>query len=345
MVDEVSLIKKIKQVADILKRTKDPADRKKIIEILKQSFLNIQDQLSPKTKEVLTKSIESIIGEKLTPGPSPAPTPTKQVRYAIMSDAHANIQALDAVYTDIQSQGVDQICFLGDLVGYGGNPVECFNAMRGTIKPSIWIRGNHDAATITYHDGDFNIWGEIAIKWTQEVMGNVDKEFLSKMPSSATDSPLMFTHGCPGSEYENTNVYVGFGGGMEQPSYAFTKMPDKHICFIGHVHVPAVYVIDDNGRTDFDYEEDILDMNELNKVIINVGSVGQPRDNDPRACYVLLTALGDNKFKIEFRRVLYGIKGAQDAIIKYWDLFCNKNAKYKSYVGDRRLAERLLHGK
>jgi len=343
MVDEVSLIKKIKKVAETLKSCKDSATRERTKQILKQSFLSIRDQLSPRTRDVLTKSLESLIGEKLAPGPAPTPTPPKEVRYAIMSDVHANIQALQAAYADIQSQGVDQIVFLGDLVGYGGNPVECFNFMRTTIKPSIWIRGNHDEAAYNY-TGGFRNYAEIAIKWTQEIMGDIDREFLHKMLSMATDSPLMFTHGSPGNEYDNINTYILLSRGLEPLKRAFGKMPDKHICFIGHVHEPAIHTIDDGGNIDLDYNDEIIDMNKLNKVIINVGSVGQPRDGDSRACYVLFTVLGDNKFKIKFRRGSYEIEDAQKAIITYWNDFCKKHTEYGSFIDDYFLATRLETG-
>jgi len=225
------------------------------------------------------------------------------LKLALVSDLHANIEALSAVLDDARAQDVAKIYCLGDVIGYGPDPCECLDLVIKTCEACIL--GNHDQAALFDPDG-FNPVALRAVYWTREQLddgpGGADRvnarwDFLGELPRFRTEDHMMFVHGSP---REPTNEYV-----FPEDIYNQRKMETLFglfdtYCFQGHTHIPGIFTprMEFITPEDCDYEYRL----DGDKAMINVGSVGQPRDNDPRACYVILD--GDY---IVFRRVEYPI--------------------------------------
>jgi len=227
---------------------------------------------------------------------------------AIISDIHGNLEALDTVLNDIQEQGIEEIFCLGDVIGYGPNPRECIDRCR---EFKVCLLGNHDNGALFDPDG-FSSGAERAIFWTRHQLEDTTQDgcrerwsFLASLPRTFRDGDLMFVHGSPRSPL---NEYVF-------PEDIYNQRKIERIfgfihkyCFQGHTHVPGVFT--ENCRfyspTDLSNEYELGDQ----KVMVNVGSVGQPRDNDPRSCYVILDGS-----HLTFRRVEYPFDTTRNKIL------------------------------
>ncbi len=222
---------------------------------------------------------------------------------AIISDIHGNLEALQAVLADIKAKGIQEIYCLGDIVGYGPNPRECLDLI---MNCPMVLLGNHDQGALFDPEG-FNPSAERAIFWTRnqlEASGEPRPvreqrwEFLSERPRSHRENGYLFVHG---SARNPLNEYV-----FPEDIYNHRKMErifalvDKY-CFQGHTHVPGIFT----ESMEFYSPEDIELHYRLDdrKMLCNVGSVGQPRDGNWRACYVILDAN-----QIHFHRVEYDIE-------------------------------------
>lgn len=245
------------------------------------------------------------------------------IRTAIISDIHGNLEALDCVMEDIKSVGVDRIVCLGDVVGYGPHPQECLDRI---MDLDICVLGNHDNSALFDPEG-FNRTAESAIFWTRQRLehdGGDGTEarrrlkFICELPRMVVEADAIFVHGSPRGP---TNEYVfpediQNGRKMEKLFALFPRM-----CFQGHTHVPGIFTSDSRflrpheceGGWSFDRTSELIGVNL--KVMVNVGSVGQPRDGDSRSCYVVTD--GDN---IEFRRVEYDLEKTVKAIESEPDL-------------------------
>ena len=221
------------------------------------------------------------------------------MKRAIISDIHSNLDALECVMADIESQGITEIVCLGDVIGYGPNPCDCIDRI---MQCDVCILGNHDQGALFDPEG-FSSGAEQAIFWTRSQLernhdGDKNKkrwDFLCKIPRTHRDGPHLFVHG---SARSPLNEYV-----FPEDIYNTKKIEKlfsmiERYCFQGHTHVPGVFTED--GRflspPEFNFKYPLGEQ----KVMVNVGSVGQPRDSDNRSCYVILE---DNN--IEFRRVEY----------------------------------------
>lgn len=235
---------------------------------------------------------------------------------AIVSDIHGNQAALAAVLEDIDTVGVDRIVCLGDIVGYGPHPRECLDR---AMEFEFCVLGNHDSSALFDPEG-FNRSAEKAIFWTRQRLENGESpeaarrrmDYLCKMPRMVQEDDVMFVHGSPRGP---TNEYV-FPEDT-QNSKKMTKLFSlvKRLCFQGHTHVPGVFTNDlrfirpDDIPDGFDPREaSSIGGAELH-CMINVGSVGQPRDGDARSCYVIL-----DDGRIYFRRVQYDIEETVRAV-------------------------------
>lgn len=228
--------------------------------------------------------------------------------FAVISDLHSNIEALTKVMEDIESIGVTDIVCLGDIVGYGPQPLECVDLVMQKCRYSL--KGNHDEALV-HGAYAFNLRAQKAIEWTRDQLkpgffsGSAVRrrwEFLTNLPLRHEEGSDLFIHGSP---RDPTNEYVlateiGFG-----PTEKFEEIfaSFERMLFVGHTHMPCVITDKYETKTSAELNNKFVypDMCEQ-KAIINVGSVGQPRDRDNRSCYVVVD--GDT---VSWRRVEYDV--------------------------------------
>jgi predicted phosphodiesterase len=225
------------------------------------------------------------------------------VRQALISDIHGNLEALNAVMADIGEQRIDRIICLGDIVGYGPNPCQCLDIV--IQKCQLTILGNHDQAALFDPDG-FNPVALRAIYWTRDELDrgpgpaaaiNRRWDFLSELPKSHQEGKILYVHGSP---RDTTNEYVFPETIYDQGRMQALFDRVNGLCFQGHTHMPGVFTTYGEFITpiDCDYRFALADE----KLMVNVGSVGQPRDEDPRPCYVIMD---DQTEDLEFRRIEY----------------------------------------
>jgi diadenosine tetraphosphatase ApaH/serine/threonine PP2A family protein phosphatase len=229
------------------------------------------------------------------------------VRYLVLTDLHANLHALDAVLADAQAIGYEQVLVLGDLVGYGGDPGPVIDRTLA-LEPVAIIRGNHDKVCAGLEPATlFNDVARRSIEWTASVLTPAQMQILAELPKGPklVTPELEICHGTPFDE----DHYVFDGDDAAQAIDAASA----RICLFGHTHLPAVYTTsDDQAASGADLQEDELRLPKAGPALINVGSVGQPRDGDARAAYGLLDT---EKKTIRMRRVTYDLQGAQKKIL------------------------------
>lgn len=226
------------------------------------------------------------------------------MKYAIISDIHGNLEALQAVLKGLKKEGYDLLLCLGDIVGYGPNPNECCQLMREI--EGVVIAGNHDWAAVGKTGIEyFNTFARMAIRWTSEVLGEVNRNWLSGLPLRWVKGDLLLVHSSP-SEPSLWNYVLS----RQEASQEFRTFTER-ICLIGHSHQPAVF-----ARQEDDCQQDVFDGLKLKpslRYIINVGSVGQPRDGDPRAA----ACIYDNKRdSVKLRRFAYDVRKTQEKMAK-----------------------------
>ena len=245
------------------------------------------------------------------------------VKRAIISDIHGNLEALKSVLAHIADQQVDEIFCLGDIIGYGPNPCECLDHVMDHCATTLL--GNHDQGAMFDPEG-FNSGAERAIFWTRDQLEGsggprdaIDRrwDFLGTLPRLIRDEPWLYVHG---SARNPVNEYV-----FPEDIYNLKKMEKlfsliEKGCYQGHTHVPGIFlesqefITPDQTDCQFKYHGE--------KFMVNVGSIGQPRDGDPRSCYVLQE--GET---ITFHRVEYDIEATANKIYQTPDL--------DNFLGDR----------
>lgn len=203
------------------------------------------------------------------------------MKYGVLGDIHGNISALRTVLERMRAEGVDQVLSVGDVVGYGGAPRECIQLLRDV--GAIVVKGNHDAAcTGELDDRHFNVHARTAVRWTQTVLGTEDIEWLRSLPLVATLEHCQVAHGT----LFRPELYDYILSTTDaDPSLDVMERP---VCFVGHSHVPIALLRlrEEPGRTAYSLDGDI-DVGEAHVSLVNVGSVGQPRDEDPRTAYAM----------------------------------------------------------
>jgi len=233
------------------------------------------------------------------------------VKFLVFSDIHSNLEALGAVLSRVRKRKIDAYLFLGDIIGYGANPNEVIEVL-GALSNLVSIRGNHDKVVMGIESLEFfNPVAAQAIQWTKQRLNNFSKKFLSSLKKG----PLRIKEGiciCHGSP-QDEDYYIF----TPEEAYASLDFSGERICFFGHTHVPVVYEFRtpeaytvyyplEEGRT-------TIKLNPEYKYMINPGSVGQPRDRNPRASYLIFD---ESKQVVQFYRIPYRIVNARSKILK-----------------------------
>ena len=226
---------------------------------------------------------------------------------AIISDVHSNIEALQAVLADIAEQGGQEILCLGDIIGYGPNPEECIDLIERACRFSL--SGNHDYAVLTRAER-FNPLAEEAVDYTRSVLKptalSVGRKkarwrFLETLPMHLTEGDILYVHGSPRDDRNEYILESDIVFGMKDKIRQIFELTPR-LLFVGHTHYPGII----DPAFAFQHPADsgaAFDLPPDQKAIINVGSVGQPRDGDNRACYALVEGN-----RITYRRVPYSYR-------------------------------------
>jgi diadenosine tetraphosphatase ApaH/serine/threonine PP2A family protein phosphatase len=229
------------------------------------------------------------------------------MRYAILGDIHANLAALEAVLAAVDAEGIEQILQVGDVVGYGAAPKEVIEVLRE--RDVVVVKGNHDAACVGELDARlFNRDARAGVRFTEGQLGRVEIQWLKDLPLVAQTEHCSMAHGT--LHRPERFEYVQSIADAE-PSLDMMEHP---ACFVGHTHVPVTIMrmVDDPHRTSYTIESGV-DLAESSVALVNVGSVGQPRDDDPRAAY----AIYDSETKrVDMFRIDYDIEREADRITR-----------------------------
>ncbi len=220
------------------------------------------------------------------------------MKIAFLSDVHGNLEALTAALESMKKFAPDEIICLGDVVGYGADPEACLELLQRWC--SIIMMGNHDAAVIGREDLTyFNDFARTAILWTRSRLASRHKEIIADFPMVIKQDEMHLVHSSPKNPEAWDYIFSAHDVYDQFPSV------DGKICFVGHSHVPGDYK---EPRDRFSFAGNEL---QLQRRIVNVGSVGQPRDRDPRLCYALYDSDGD---EVRFIREEYDIETAANKI-------------------------------
>jgi len=248
------------------------------------------------------------------------------MRFFVLSDIHSNIEALEACTRRAKLAGYDAVYCCGDIVGYGPNPVEAIDAIREL--GAVTIRGNHDRVAASQDEAsEFNPHARRAVFWTRSVLPDTYRNYLASLPVGplSIGDTAQLVHGA--ITHEDDYIFTGADAAEN------LRISSKKMTFFGHSHFPVVYASDSAGNpaTPPTYEFDEFtavrcDGNQ--RFLINPGSVGQPRDNDPRASFLIWD---QERARLEFYRVEYPVEQTQ---AKMWE------AHLPPY-----LIERLSHGR
>lgn len=224
-------------------------------------------------------------------------------KIAIFGDIHSNFDALRVVIQDCSEQGVEECLCTGDVVGYNACPRECLSLIREIGCPVVM--GNHDfyVCTESLNLNDFNPHAAMVVRWTRDQLTPDDLEWLKNLPFTRTVKGMALVHSTM-DRPENFG-YV-FDNLQASANFTNQRVP---VCFHGHTHCPMIY----EKSVDNVYRIDPQDfkLQPGRKYFINVGSVGQPRDGDPRATYVIYDSVAKT---VTFRRLEYNIARAQERI-------------------------------
>ena len=232
------------------------------------------------------------------------------MRYLVISDIHANLEALDTVLSEAKPLNYEKVLLLGDLVGYGGDPNAVCDRVRA-MKPDALIRGNHDkvGSGVESPEG-FNAVARSAIKWTYETLTKDNREWLAALPAGPmiVDDMIEICHGTPFDE----DAYVFDDLDALRAMHA-ARRP---LCLFGHTHVQVGHYLsrDQFGlETPDDRRPLTITLDEANRYLVNPGSVGQPRDGDPRAGFGIVDTTAR---EMTIYRVEYPIQKAQSRILE-----------------------------
>ncbi len=218
------------------------------------------------------------------------------MRFAIISDIHSNLEALTKAFELIDQESINEVVCLGDIVGYGANPNECVSLVRERCRTVL--RGNHDAAAVDPRNAEtFTRNARIAAEWTGTHLSDENKDFLRDLPYSHSRDDILFVHSSP---YQPQSWYYVLT--EEDLDVAFQSFSEK-ICFIGHSHFPGIFSEDGPAK----------EVNRGSKFLVNVGSVGQPRDGNSKLSFGIFDS---GTWMYKNVRSSYPIQVAADKIVR-----------------------------
>lgn len=242
------------------------------------------------------------------------------MRYGIFSDIHSNLEALQAVLQAYQKESIDKYLCVGDVVGYAANPNECISEVKKLAQ--VTIAGNHDWASVDLFPGDyFNPIAKEAIIWTKTNLSEASSVYLKSLKLLHEEDAFILVHGSLNDPQDFNYMNDDYTAGQT------FKILTKDICFVGHTHFPGIFILDNDQKMAY-LKGPTIEIKKGNKYIINVGSVGQPRDGNPASSYGIFDA---KKKTFELKRVSYDIKETQKKIYA---------AGIPSYLAERLLAGR-----
>lgn len=242
------------------------------------------------------------------------------MRYAIFSDVHSNLEALEAVMDSYKKEGIDKYLCIGDLIGYGANPRECIEKVRSIA--SVVCAGNHDWAAVRLFSLEyFNSDARSAILWTRHLLSQGHQGFLESLKLTFKNEDLILVHGTLNNPHEFNYLSDAY---IAEETF---RLMDRNVCFVGHTHQPQIFSKDQNERI-YAHKEAAVTLSNANKYIVNVGSVGQPRDGDPHASYCIYDS---KEREIQIKRVKYNAEAARKKIIE---------KGLPKFLGDRLIAGR-----
>ncbi len=232
------------------------------------------------------------------------------MRYLVLTDIHANLEALEACLADARARGYDRTLVLGDLVGYGADPnavIECVML----LNPYAIVRGNHDKVACGLEAADgFNTVARNAAHWTLDALTDDHRAWLAALPRGPiqVDDLVEMCHGSPYDE----DAYIF----DELDAARALKTSTRPLCLFGHTHYPVVFELTNDELDSVgpgDADESAVPLTEGSKYLVNPGSVGQPRDGDPRAAYAIVD---ESARWVELFRVRYAVDEARTKIVK-----------------------------
>lgn len=227
------------------------------------------------------------------------------MRYGIFGDVHSNLEALDAVINVYKKESIDIYMCVGDVVGYAADPKECIEKVKSLAM--VTVAGNHDWAAVNLFSPEtFNPFAKEAILWTRKQLDDGEKDFLETLKLVHKNENLTLVHGTLDSPRDFNYMTDGY---IAEESF---RRMETNICFIGHTHLAGVYIKEGNDRISYRLDPS-FGIKPENKYIINVGSVGQPRDSNHKAAYCIYDS---DKKEVQIKRVEYDSKTARKKIIE-----------------------------
>jgi diadenosine tetraphosphatase ApaH/serine/threonine PP2A family protein phosphatase len=232
------------------------------------------------------------------------------MRYLVLTDIHSNLEALDTCVTDARARGFDDTLVLGDLVGYGADPnavVECVQA----LHPRAIVRGNHDKVACGLDQAEgFNAVAKIAARWMLDVLKPEHRDWLAALPPGPLqiDGDVEICHGSPFDE----DAYIF----DELDALRALKVSTRPLCLFGHTHYPIAFALSADTFDSIGPPQEAeahLPIRDGSKYLVNPGSVGQPRDGDPRAAYAIVDT---DRHRVELFRLEYPVEAAQEKVLR-----------------------------